>query len=41
MRVLDDRVSARRRNHEFYKSHLNDFDNILFLEESQGVFCNR
>ena len=41
MRVLDDRVAARRRNYEFYKTHLDDFDTIAFLEEPQGVFCNR
>ncbi|GAA4282073.1 DegT/DnrJ/EryC1/StrS family aminotransferase [Gaetbulibacter aestuarii] len=41
MRVLDERVAARRRNFEFYKKHLDRYNAISFLEEPQGVFCNR
>ena len=41
MQVLDERVAARRRNYEFYKTHLDSYDSITFLEEPQGFFCNR
>ena len=41
MQVLDDRVSARRKNYEYYTEQLHDFDEITFLDESNGMFCNR
>ncbi|WP_142786038.1 aminotransferase class I/II-fold pyridoxal phosphate-dependent enzyme [Changchengzhania lutea] len=41
MEVLDDRVAARRKNHEFYKEQLSHFDNIEFLEEPEGFYSNR
>lgn len=41
MQVLDERVAARRQNFEFYKTHLDNYKSISFLEEPQGVFCNR
>lgn len=41
MEVLEDRVSARRSNFEFYKSRLGHLDAIEFLEEQEGYFCNR
>lgn len=41
MEVLDDRVSARRANFDFYKSQFEGIDGISFLEEPKGYFCNR
>lgn len=41
MEVLDDRVAARRKNHEFYKENLKDYSNIEFLPEPEGFFSNR
>lgn len=41
MEVLQDRVTARRANYEFYRAHLNDLPEIEFLEEPEGYFCNR
>jgi dTDP-4-amino-4,6-dideoxygalactose transaminase len=41
MEVIDDRVSARRHNFNFYKKHLSRFDSIEFLEEPNGFFSNR
>ena len=41
MEVLDDRVSARRANFEFYKNNLGHHDAIEFLEEPEGYFSNR
>lgn len=41
MEVIDDRVAARRRNFEFYKKNLKDYQNIEFLEEPEGFFSNR
>ncbi len=41
MEVIDDRVSARRKNFDFYKTHLSKFKDITFLEEKNGFFSNR
>jgi dTDP-4-amino-4,6-dideoxygalactose transaminase len=41
MEVIDDRVSARRANFNFYKKHLSKYTSIAFLEEPSGLFSNR
>lgn len=41
MEVLDERVAARRSNYEFYRDSLGQLDEIRFLEEPDGYFCNR
>lgn len=41
MEVLDDRVNARRRNYRYYVEELQSFDELSFLEEPDGMFCNR
>ncbi|MBC3758975.1 aminotransferase class I/II-fold pyridoxal phosphate-dependent enzyme [Hyunsoonleella sp. SJ7] len=41
MLVLDERVEARRKNFEFYKERLSGHGSIEFLEEPNGLFCNR
>ncbi len=41
MEVLDDRVGARRSNHQFYHDHLNAIPEIEFLKEPEGYFSNR
>ncbi|MGI9552086.1 MAG: DegT/DnrJ/EryC1/StrS family aminotransferase [Aurantibacter sp.] len=41
MEVLDERVTARRANYEFYKNRLGQIKEIEFLEEPQGYFSNR
>ena len=41
MEVLDDRVGARRSNHQFYLDHLNAIPEIEFLKEPEGYFSNR
>lgn len=41
MEVIDDRVEARRKNYNFYKTNLEKFENIKFLEEPDGFFSNR
>ncbi|MCX2719843.1 DegT/DnrJ/EryC1/StrS family aminotransferase [Lentiprolixibacter aurantiacus] len=41
MRVLDDRVAARRNNYAFYRDQLGEIDGIEFLQEPQGFFSNR
>ncbi len=41
MKVLDDRVMARRANFEFYKDSLGHFSEIEFVEEPEGYFSNR
>ncbi len=41
MEVIDDRVNARRKNFDFYKTNLSQFNSIEFLEEPQGFFSNR
>ncbi len=41
MQVLDKRVEARRKNHEYYKKNLARFEQISFLDEPTGHFSNR
>ncbi|MEZ4802643.1 MAG: aminotransferase class I/II-fold pyridoxal phosphate-dependent enzyme [Gelidibacter sp.] len=41
MQVLNDRVEARRKNHEFYKLNLKKIGQIKFLNEPNGHFSNR
>lgn len=41
MEVLDDRVAARRSNFDFYKSSLDNFEEVEFLNEPDGFFSNR
>ena len=41
MEVLQERVAARRANHEFYKSRLAHLGDIEFLEEPTGFYSNR
>ncbi|MEL0650353.1 aminotransferase class I/II-fold pyridoxal phosphate-dependent enzyme [Algibacter sp. TI.3.09] len=41
MEVLNDRVSARRANYEFYKKHLSGFNTIEFVDEPAGSYSNR
>ncbi|MDT7830223.1 aminotransferase class I/II-fold pyridoxal phosphate-dependent enzyme [Pricia sp. S334] len=41
MEVLDDRVTARRKNHNFYQSHLGQLPEIEFLKEPDGFYSNR
>ena len=41
MRVLEDRVEARRYNYDFYVQELSSVNDISFLEELQGYYSNR
>ncbi|WP_299164547.1 DegT/DnrJ/EryC1/StrS family aminotransferase [uncultured Eudoraea sp.] len=41
MEVLDERVTARRANFEFYRTNLAELKEIEFLMEPTGYFCNR
>ena len=41
MEVLNDRVSARRNNHQYYMDALKGLDKIEFLKEPKGYFSNR
>lgn len=41
MEVLDDRVSSRRFNYNFYENNLKDIGVIKFLDEPDGCFSNR
>lgn len=41
MRVLEERVKIRRRNYEFYKANLSEYDFIRFYDEPENVFSNR
>jgi dTDP-4-amino-4,6-dideoxygalactose transaminase len=41
MLVLNDRISQRRKNFEFYKKALSGFAGISFLEEQPNSFANR
>jgi dTDP-4-amino-4,6-dideoxygalactose transaminase len=41
MEVLDERVVSRRKNYEFYKEHLQDYNGLNFLEEPEGFYSNR
>lgn len=41
LRVLDERVAARRANYEFYKKALSHMPGFSFLDEPDGYFANR
>ncbi|WP_052188093.1 DegT/DnrJ/EryC1/StrS aminotransferase family protein [Cellulophaga sp. Hel_I_12] len=41
MEVIDDRVAARRANHQLYFDALHSIDSIEFLPEPKGYFSNR
>ena len=41
MEVLNDRITQRRKNYEFYKSAFKDIPAISFVEEPNGYFSNR
>ncbi|MDG5491663.1 DegT/DnrJ/EryC1/StrS aminotransferase family protein [Psychroserpens sp. SPM9] len=41
MEVLNDRVSARRSNYEFYKESFKTLEELQFVDEPQGSFSNR
>lgn len=41
MEVLNDRITARRANFEYYRKHLGERHGISFLEEPKGFFANR
>ena len=41
LKVLDQRVAARRANHDFYKALLAEVDGVKILEEPEGYFSNR
>ena len=41
LKVLDQRVAARRANHDFYQALLAEVERVKFLEEPEGYFSNR
>ncbi|AWX45812.1 dTDP-4-amino-4,6-dideoxygalactose transaminase [Flagellimonas maritima] len=41
MEVLDNRVSARRNNFDFYRNNLGHLQELKFLEEPNGFYSNR
>jgi dTDP-4-amino-4,6-dideoxygalactose transaminase len=41
MHVLEDRVTARRDNYEFYRKELGSIESITFLNEPEGMYSNR
>ena len=41
LKVLDQRVAARRANHDFYQALLAEVEGVKFLEEPEGYFSNR
>jgi dTDP-4-amino-4,6-dideoxygalactose transaminase len=41
LKVLDQRVAARRANHDFYQKLLANVEGIQFLDEPEGYFSNR
>ena len=41
LKVLDERVAARRANHDFYQELLANIKGVQFLEEPTGYFSNR
>ena len=41
LKVLDQRVAARRANHDFYQALLANVEGVQFLEEPEGYFSNR
>lgn len=41
LKVLDERVAARRANHDFYQELLANVKGVQFLEEPKGYYSNR
>lgn len=41
LQVLEDRILAKRQNHDFYQALFGDHPGIQFLEEPEGSFSNR
>nr|WP_321223485.1 aminotransferase class I/II-fold pyridoxal phosphate-dependent enzyme [uncultured Psychroserpens sp.] len=41
MEVIDDRVSARRANYDFYKESFKSINELQFVDEPDGYFSNR
>lgn len=41
MTVLDERVAARRKNHDFYQNNLKNIKEITFLNAPEGHYSNR
>ena len=41
IRVLEDRVEARRKNYSFYRKELGNLDAVSFLNEPEGMYSNR
>ena len=41
LKVLEERIGARRENHQFYSDLLRDIHGIQFLQEPVGYFSNR
>ena len=41
LKVLDQRIAARRTNHDFYQALLANVEGVQFLEEPEGYFSNR
>lgn len=41
LKVLDQRVAARRSNHDFYQALFANVEGVQFLEEPEGYFSNR
>ncbi|MEL0274985.1 MAG: DegT/DnrJ/EryC1/StrS family aminotransferase, partial [Flavobacteriaceae bacterium] len=41
IKVLDQRVAARRSNHDFYQALFANVEGVQFLEEPEGYFSNR
>ncbi|WP_418511298.1 DegT/DnrJ/EryC1/StrS family aminotransferase [Corallibacter sp.] len=41
MKVIDERIKARRYNYEYYQKHLGNIKEITFLQEPEGFFSNR
>jgi len=41
MEVIDDRISSRRANYEFYYKELNSLPEIEFVDEPSGFYSNR
>ena len=41
LKVLEERVAARRANHDFYQALLANVEGVQFLEEPEGYFSNR
>ncbi len=41
MEVLQDRILARRKNHDFYQTELSEISTIQFIKEPKGFYANR